>query len=65
MNVHLNTSVFIFNEAKEKYLVMNLFANTYPLLEGKLIFRITFKPQGVDDSAIQPSHQYHGRNYSG
>ena len=44
---------------------MNLFANTYPLLEGELILRITFEPQGVDDSAIQPSHQYHGRNYNG
>ena len=50
---------------KKIVLVMNLFANTYPLLDGELILRITFEPQGVDDSAIQPSHQYHGRNYNG
>ena len=45
--------------------VMNLFVNTYPLLEGELILRITFEPQGVDDSAIQPSHHYHGCNFNG
>ena len=50
---------------KKNVLVLtDLFVNTYPLLEGELILRIAFKPQGVDDPAIQPSHQYYNRNYN-
>ena len=63
MKVHLNFSVVIVSEATEKYSLQ--FVNTYPLLESELILRITFEPQSVDDSAIQPSHQYHGCNYNG
>ena len=37
----------------------------YPLLEGELIVGIMFEPQGVHNSGIQPSHQYHGCNYKG
>ena len=62
MNVHLNSSVAIVREAMEKCSLQ--FVNTYPLLKSELILRITFEPQSVDDSAIQPSHQYHGCNYS-
>ena len=58
---HLHSLVIIVKKAKEK---LNLFVNTYPLLEGKLILRMTFEPQGEHDSGIQPSHQYHGRNYN-
>ena len=50
---------------KKNVLVLNLSVNIYPLLESELILRITFEPQDIDDSAIQPSHQYHGRNYNG
>ena len=41
---------------KKNILVLNLFFNAYPLLESELILKITFEPQGIDYSAIQPSH---------
>ena len=50
---------------KNVHVLTDLLVNTYPLLEGELIPRITFEPQGVDDPAIQPSQQYHGRSYNG
>ena len=65
MNVHLNSSVVIVGKAKEKSVhVLNLFVNTYPLLERELILRIMFEPQGVHDSGIQPSHYYYGSKNS-
>ena len=65
MNVRLNTSLVIVSEANEKCSTLNLFDNTYSLSEGELIVGITFEPQSVQDSGIQPNHQYHGRNYNG
>ena len=64
MKVHLNFSVVIVSEATEKYSVQ--FVDTYLLLESELIVTvIPFEPQSVDDFAIQPSHQYHGRKQNG
>ena len=65
MNVHLNTSLVIVSEANEKCSILNLFVYTYSLSEGELIVAITFEPQSVHDSGIQPNHQYHGRHYNG
>lgn len=45
--------------------VLNFVIYTYSLLEGELIVMITFEPQGVHNSGIQPSHYCHGNTYDG